>query len=54
MAKPFDAVLELANCPTGLPDQSAILAILSDTDYLRGISERLEYIAEMQQVPVAA
>ena len=31
-----------------LPDQSLILSMLSDTEYLRGVAERLEYIAEMR------
>ena len=48
LASPFNLVLELATSPNWLPDQSLILVRLSDQEYLRGITDRLEYIAELQ------
>ncbi len=53
LRKPFNLVHELTVCPNWLPDQSLILSMLSDTEYLRGVAERLEYIAEMRQSLVA-
>ena len=39
--------------PIMLPDQSLILVRLSDQEYLRGITDRLEYIAELQSMTIA-
>lgn len=49
MRKPFDVVLELAECPNGLPVPEVIITIISDREYMENLFRSYCFLREMER-----